>query len=400
MSDGWAVLMAAVAAAGALVAAPIPLPAAVLLGLAAYLLRKPVLLCAAVGLAASSLSARAHDGLTVPEGRVTLEGRATLLTDPAAALHSAVKVELRLDGRHIEAFAHGAGAAALRPMLAGQTISVAGTAKAVTGKRRAYLASRHIALQLSIAKATDPRPGGPVARATNAVRTILVRGTAAMAKDQQAMFAGFVLGDGRDEPPATVDDFRQSGLTHLLVVSGENVAFVLALAAVPLRFLGLRGRLIGGLAVLVFFGALTRWEPSVLRAEAMAGVALLATYLGRPASTVRLLALAVAGLILVDPLLIRSVGFGLSVGACTGIALLAGPLTRRLRLPLPLASRPANLLAVPAAGPLTMWGMAAGIPAGLAGGRWAAALHAPTVMLMAWIERVAHWAARLSWPNL
>ena len=77
---------------------------------------------------------------------------------------------------------------------------------------------------------------------------------------------------------------------------------------------------------------------------------------------------------------------------------------RTLKLPvfgsLPLAALPANLLAVPAAGPLMMWGMAAGVPAGLVGGRAGAALHLPTRLLMAWVEGVAHWAAHLPLPTL
>jgi competence protein ComEC len=135
-----------------------------------------------------------------------------------------------------------------------------------------------------------------------------------------------------------------------------------------------------------------------------------AAWAGRPVSTLRLLALAVTGLLLLDPLLVGSVGFLLSTGACLGIALLAGPLARRMPLLLavtlsaqagvapvlvavfgafPLAALPANLLAVPAAGPLMVWGMAGGAAAGMAGGQAAAALHAPTRLLMAWIEGVA-----------
>ena len=37
----------------------------------------------------------------------------------------------------------------------------------------------------------------------------------------RSLFAGFVLGDDRGQPPEVVDDFRGAGLTHLLVVSGE-----------------------------------------------------------------------------------------------------------------------------------------------------------------------------------
>src|SRR4029078_10820073 len=104
---------------------------------------------------------------------------------------------------------------------------------------------------------------------------------------------GFVLGDDRGQSFETVDDFRASGLAHLLVVSGGNVACVLALASPALRRLSIAGRLVAGLVVLLLFGFVARWEPSVLRAEAMAAISLVASTLARPVSGVRVLALAV-----------------------------------------------------------------------------------------------------------
>ena len=56
----------------------------------------------------------------------------------------------------------------------------------------------------------------------------------------------------------------------------------------------------------------------------MAALATVAAALGRPQPGMRLLGLAVAGLVLVDPLLVESVGFGLSVAASAGILLLSG----------------------------------------------------------------------------
>ena len=75
--------------------------------------------------------------------------------------------------------------------------------------------------------------------------------------------------------------------------------------------------------MIAFFALITRFEPSVLRASAMAAVAVTATTLGRDSSSLRLLALAVGGLVLVDPFLVHSVGFQLSVAACVGIVLLS-----------------------------------------------------------------------------
>src|SRR5205814_8943014 len=115
-----------------------------------------------------------------------------------------------------------------------------------------------------------------------------------------------------------------------------------------------------------------------------------------------------------------SVGFLLSVGACVGIAVLARPIADALPGPrplagalgvtmaaqlgvapvlvpvfggLPVASLPANLLAVPAAGPVMMWGIAAGLPAGVAGGAAARLVDVPTRLLIGWIAAVARWSA-------
>ena len=63
-------------------------------------------------------------------------------------------------------------------------------------------------------------------------------------------------------------DLSDSQLTHLLAVSGQNVAFTLALAGPVLRRLRIWPRLGATLVVLALFGLATRFEPSVLRAAA------------------------------------------------------------------------------------------------------------------------------------
>ena len=120
----------------------------------------------------------------------------------------------------------------------------------------------------------------------------------------------------------------------------------------------------------------------------------------------RALALGVAAMVLVDPLLATSLGFRLSVAGagghrggrragrargCPGPRWLAAPLAVTLAAqaavsPLlvatfggvPLASLPANLLAAPAAGPIMVWGLTGGLVAGVVGGPVAQVLHLPT----------------------
>ena len=418
MGDRAAVALAVSACAGAWAARPLPLVPALVLVLLALAFRRPVLLMVAVGLAASAFGVRAWEGLRPPAVGMW-SGTATLVGDPARVA-GALRVDVRIGGKRVEAWARGAAARALGEQLAGEQVALRGELQPVPEAARTRLARRHVAARMTVASASPVSTGSLSSRLANGLRRTLVRGAEVLPDGRRALFSGFVLGDDREQRPEVTDDFRASGLSHLLVVSGQNVAFVLSLLGPFLRRLRLGGRLAGGVAVLVLFGMLTRWEPSVLRAVAMAGLALLAAALGRPASSLRILSLAVTGLVLVDPLLVHSLGFLLSVGACAGIAVLSAPIAARLPGPrpvaealgvtlaaqvgvlpvlvpvfggLPVAALPANLLGAPVAGPLMMWGMGAGLVAGWTGETAARVLHLPTNVLIGWIAGVAKWGA-------
>ncbi len=269
---------------------------------------------------------------------------------------------------------------------------------------------------------------GPSALSTqvaNAARSVVLQGTATLPATERALVAGFLLGDTRALPDEVLEQFRSAGLSHLLAVSGANVAFTLGLVGPVLRRLPRLGRLAGTLGVLAVFGAMTRWEPSVMRACAMAACAVVAVHLGRPARATRLLAVAATALLVIDPFLVHSVGFQLSCAASLGIASLSAPIAARLRGPewmreslattaaaqigvapvllpifgsMPLVALPANLLAVPIAGPLTVWGLAAGAGAGMLHGiapALAAVLQAPTRLMADGMIGIADAASRV-----
>lgn len=267
-------------------------------------------------------------------------------------------------------------------------------------------------------------PTDPLRRSANALRSALLRTTSALGPRERGLFASFLIGDTTLLTHAVVEQFRAAGLSHLLVVSGANVAFVLSLFGPILRRIGLASRLVLTGGVLAVFGSMTRFEPSVTRAIVMAALVTIATTMGRGVRPLRVLALAVAILLVVDPFLLHSVGFGLSVGASAGIALLGGPLAARLPGPrpirdafgvtvaaqigvlpillavfgsVPLVGVPANLLAVPVAEPLTVIGLLATILATVLGPWVPGAV--PVVLLpvriaLGWILTVAEVAAR------
>lgn len=426
MGDRAAFALAVAVCTGAWWSAPVPLVLAVAVAGVALVARRPLVLVVGAALLASALGSRAEAGLTPPAQPGAVAGEVVLLSDPID-VDGATKVDVGLGDRRVEAWARGQPASVLRPLLSGERVVVEGRLRAPPPEARPWLARRHVSARLSVDEAGPARAGSLASRAANSVRRTLVQGARTLETEERALLTGFVLGDDRDQSVGVADDFKAAGLTHLLAVSGQNVAFVLVLAGPLLRRLGLRGRWAASLGVIAFFGLVTRWEPSVMRASAMAALACTATGLGRPTSRRRLLALAVAGVVLVDPLLVRAVGFQLSVGACAGIIALAGPLTRLLPGPrwlaevlavtlsaqvgvapvlvpvfggLPVASVPANLLAVPAAGPLMVWGLTAGLAAGVLGPPLDTLLHLPTQGLVGWVAGVARWAAALPLGNI
>ena len=217
-----------------------------------------------------------------------------------------------------------------------------------------YLSARGVEARIrTSALATEPRSESLPLAAANGVRRAFREGLdRALPARPAGLLLGLAIGDTRWLDAEVQEDFRASGLSHLLAVSGSNVAVFLApLLALATRFRARPGMraIVGGVAV-VFFALLTRWEPSVLRASAMAVIALVGMASGRPRSTAPALAAAVLVLLLVDPRLASSLGFQLSVAATAGIAALGGPIAARLRIvPKPLALALAATVAAQAA---------------------------------------------------
>jgi competence protein ComEC len=158
---------------------------------------------------------------------------------------------------------------------------------------------------------------------------------------EAGLLLGLALGDASQLDPGVALNFQATGLGHLLVVSGENVAMVLApiLALASVLRLTRWPRFALGLGTVAFFVVLTGAEPSVMRAGVMATLALLGVLLGKPRATGTLLAGAVLVLLILDPWLVWSIGFQLSVAATVGMVVLATPLAGRLGrwIPKPLA---------------------------------------------------------------
>ncbi|MPZ73721.1 MAG: MBL fold metallo-hydrolase [Nitriliruptorales bacterium] len=349
---------------------------------------------------------------------------ATVVTEPRPTQHGAwllVRVQ-RVDGltlRQRAAVRHDVAETA--PAL-GSVVEFTATARPLqTDGFDAHLRSLHAATFLHPATPLDViRPPPALLRSTNVVRA---RTSAAASRfldgDTASLLTGLVVGDttGLSEPAQ--DAMLAAGLTHLVAVSGSNVALVLAGATIAgaAARLGARGRRRVAVLAVLWFVVLVRGEPSVLRAAVMALLVLGAAATGRGADTRHTLGIAVIVLLMIDPFLAAQLGFVLSVLA-TGGVLVAGPsIARRLPGPrsvgvlvgatvgaqvgvapllvlreggLPLGALPANLVAVPAAAVASSIGIVAALLAQVsaAAGGAVGAMAAPALAVILWSGRV------------
>ena len=146
----------------------------------------------------------------------------------------------------------------------------------------------------------------------------------ALPAPQSAVAQALLLGQRGQLPDDVVDEFRSTGTSHLLAISGLHVGALLVLVlAVSVWALGRQRRSYLLIAlVLIWLYALVSGMPlSVVRAAAMGSVFLAAAWLGRPRSVLQALAISVAVMVAISPQVLKQISFQLSFAAMAGIAL-------------------------------------------------------------------------------
>jgi competence protein ComEC len=294
----------------------------------------------------------------------------------------------------------------------GSEIVVRGTAAQSMPGQRAVLVVR-AGHAVTLARA----PTGVVAVSAQ-LRHALARATRGLPQPGAGLIPGLAVGDTGGVSVELDSQMKASSLSHLTAVSGANCAIVVGLAFGAAALCGARRSVRVGVGMLALGGfvLLVTPEPSVVRAAAMAAIAMLGVLLGRRGAGLSLLCAAVVVCVVADPWLAASMGFALSVVATAALLTLAAPLTRGLsrRLPralalalaVPLAAQLAcgpllivinptvplygviaNLLAAPAAPVATVLGLAACLAAPIP--LLASGLVALTWVPAAWIAAVA-----------
>lgn len=271
------------------------------------------------------------------------------------------------------------------------------------------------AVRLDLLDVTVMPPRGVWAMAAG-MRDSVRRVAGSLDGDVASLMLGLTIGDTSGMTGGDEEVFRRAGLTHLVAVSGSNVAIVLAAAVFLAAPLGLFAASATAAGTLALYVLVVGPEPSVLRAAGMGVISLVAIASGRRAEPLSALGLAVCAVVATRPYLVRSVGLHLSVAATAGLILWSRPIAQRIPGPravavavgvtlaaqfavaplllgvfgqLSLVAPVANLLAAPAVVPATILGLAAGVASSVwaPAGDLLARLAGPAVEWILWVGR-------------
>jgi competence protein ComEC len=174
---------------------------------------------------------------------------------------------------------------------------------------------------------------GGIGAVADRLRAGVLRSLAAAPEgDRRAVLAGVVLGEDGGLESDLRDSFRASGLYHLLAVSGQNVAYVVAGAILLAWTLGLPRRAgeVGALVAIAAYVLAVGWQPSVVRAGVAGTLASLAWLASRPRDRWYFLLAGAAVLLAWNPYSLLDPGFQLSFAAVAAIFLLVPRIERAL----------------------------------------------------------------------
>lgn len=180
----------------------------------------------------------------------------------------------------------------------------------------AYLEKDRVRYRVSRAKVSlvGEGEGSMVASALISLKSAFVgRIESLVPEPHSSIVVGVLLGEKGSLPRDLSDDFKRTGLTHILVLSGSNVTVVADTLMKAFSVLPRVAGLCFGAMSIVLFAIMTGASATTVRASAMALVVVLAKGAGRRYDVARALALAAVVMVAHNPrILAFDVGFQLS----------------------------------------------------------------------------------------
>lgn len=144
--------------------------------------------------------------------------------------------------------------------------------------------------------------------------------------DEGALADGILIGDTSNLPSQVKTDFTQTGISHILAVSGTQTSLIMEYLMLLLCAVRIRRRPAAAITAgaIVAFMAITGFSPSVMRAGIMSLVCLAGIIIKRDADVINSLGLSALALCIVNPFAATDVGLLLSLTATLGMVVLSG----------------------------------------------------------------------------
>lgn len=154
---------------------------------------------------------------------------------------------------------------------------------------------------------------------------------------ESSVIAGMLIGYTAKMPEEMEEDFRRAGLSHVMAVSGANIAFLLAPLLVILKKIGFNPRWSSLLSfpLMIFYVFATGMEASVVRAAIMAGVNLTGMILWRKTDIYCSMAFSALIILLNNSFMVYDVGFILSYAATLSLVIFYKPIFEKLPVKIP-----------------------------------------------------------------
>lgn len=195
---------------------------------------------------------------------------------------------------------------------------------------RDYLARQgiHSTIQPVTVTPLDLNRGNPFSRVLFSFKDHLLALTNRLFPQPEAsLLSGILLGVDTGIAPALEQAFQNTGTSHIIAISGFNIAILAALfASLFGRWLGPRRGAVVAVIAIVLYTLLVGAEASVVRAAIMGGSTIFARQINRRQDGLNLLGLVAGVMCLFNPFLPWDVGFQLTFAATLGLVLYAKPM--------------------------------------------------------------------------
>ena len=148
---------------------------------------------------------------------------------------------------------------------------------------------------------------------------------------ESALAGGITVGDKQSLGKELKHDFRITGIIHIVVLSGYNIALIASFLFFLFGFFETRIAFVLSVLCIVLFAVMTGGGASIVRASAMGVLSLVAVQMGRTYAIMRALLIVAVVMVLWNPwIVVYDIAFQLSFMATLGLIVLYPILYERL----------------------------------------------------------------------